>query len=233
MDIGESVVSSYLWSRRIQAIDYVVLTHDHWDHFGGLESVFENFRVKEFWMGPDPADRKMDWLREKAARAGARTVRVQAGSRHVIDGAEVLVLSPPADWAPHRVSNNDSVVLRLNFGGRRILLPGDAGARVERRLAGEGLPISSDVLKVAHHGSRTSTTPEFLRGVAPRFGIISVGAFGRFGHPSQSVIEALRSAGVRTYRADQDGTVTISTDGNRIEFTTFRNAQRSWPRFGP
>jgi competence protein ComEC len=233
MDIGESVVSSYLWSRGIQTLDYVVLTHDHWDHFGGLESIFENFRVGEFWIGPDPADRNMEWLRERAARAGARTVRTRAGTRLVIDGTEVLVLSPPADWAPRRVSNNDSVVLRLSFGSRHILLPGDVEARMERRLMGDGLPIASQVLKVAHHGSRTSTTPEFLNEVAPRFGIISVGAFGRFGHPYQSVIETLRSAGVRTYRTDQDGTVTISTDGNRIELTTFRETQRSWPRFVP
>jgi competence protein ComEC len=141
------------------------------------------------------------------------------------------VLSPPSGWMPKRVSNNDSVVLRLTYGGRSILLPGDVEARMERRLVEEGADLASDVLKVAHHGSRTSSTPEFLSRVAPRFGVISVGAFKRFGHPNDDVLAALATAGIRMYRTDRDGAVTISTDGRRLDVTAYRDALKPWPAF--
>ncbi|MBI3933346.1 MAG: ComEC/Rec2 family competence protein [Acidobacteria bacterium] len=233
LDVGESVVSSYLWSRNIQKLDYVVLTHDHWDHMGGLRVVLENFRVGELWMGQDPGDRNMDWLRAIALNRGTKTVRVAEGIQKVIDDVSLEVLSPPPDWAPRRVSNNDSIVLRLGYQGRHILLPGDVESRMERRLVETGEPLASEVLKIAHHGSRTSSTPELLQQVAPQFGILSVGAFQRFGHPNQEVLDALRAAGVRTYRTDLDGTITVSTDGHGIEITAYRDTLRPWPRFAP
>ncbi len=102
---------------------------------------------------------------------------------------------------------------------------------MERRMLAEEMPLSSEVLKVGHHGSKTSTIPPFLGRVAPRFAIISVGAFSRFGHPNQEVIEALANAHVATYRTDFDGSVTTSTDGNRIEISLFRDTLREWPPF--
>jgi competence protein ComEC len=233
MDVGESVISSYLWSRNIQKLDYIILTHDHWDHLGGLPAVLENFRVGELWMGKDPQDRHMDWLRNIAAAQGTRDVRAMEGMKKIVGGVSVSVLSPPADWAPRRVSNNDSIVLRLGYRGRHILLPGDVESRMERRLAEQDEPLSSEILKVAHHGSRTSSTAAFLRRVAPQFGIISVGAFKRFGHPNDEVLEALRAAGVRVYRTDLDGTTTVSTDGHRLNISAYHDTLRPWPTFAP
>ena len=144
---------------------------------------------------------------------------------------KVQVLSPPADWSPPEVSNNDSLVLRLEYGARRVLLPGDVELRMEKRLVEDGLPIASDILKVPHHGSKTSTTAQFLSKVNPRFGIISVGAYGRFGHPHKVVLETLQRAGVRVYRTDGDGSITALTDGNRIELEAFRDTLRPWASF--
>ena len=231
LDVGERIVSPYLWSRYLKTIDFVVLTHAHADHIGGLFSVLQNFKVGELWLGPGPTDPALDDLLNLASNKSIPVVRRQSGDRIEIDGVEALILSPAADWNPKKVSNNDSVVVRLGYGTRHLLLAGDVESRMERRLVNEGLPIASDVLKVAHHGSKTSTTAPFLSGVAPRFGIISVGAFSRFGHPNQEVLDALGNAGVRTYRTDGDGSVTVSTDGNRIEFAVFRDSIRPWPNF--
>lgn len=230
-DIGETVVSAYLWSRGITRLDYVLLSHDHVDHLGGLEAVFENFSVGEFWIGPDAQDRNMDWLRRRAESAGARIVRPAEGFARRVDGVEIEALSPPADWAPRRVSNNDSIVLRLRYGRRSILLAGDIEARMERRLAEQPAPLESDVLKIAHHGSKSSSTEEFLSRVHPGFGIISVGAYRRFGHPSPQVLAALDAAGITTYSTARDGAITLRTDGQRLEIQTHRDGLRPWPRF--
>jgi len=230
-DVGERIVSPYLWSRYLKTIDFVVLTHAHWDHLGGLFNVLSNFRVGEFWIGPGPRDPALDHLLQLAASRGIAVIHQQSGNKRDIDGVEVLVLSPPGDWSPKRVSNNDSLVLRLGYGRRHILLSGDVEARMEQRLVSDDLPLASDILKVPHHGSKTSTSAPFLSRVGPRFGIISVGAYKRFGHPSEEVLEALARPGIHTYRTDGDGSITASTDGNRIEFAVFRDTLRPWPPF--
>lgn len=236
-DIGETVVSSYLWNRGITRLDYVVLSHDHFDHMGGLEAIFENFSLGEFWMGPDAADRKMDRLRNLARAAGAQIIwpvtSQTENSARKIDGVQVEVLSPPPDWAPRKVSNDDSIVLRLAMGQRSILLAGDIESRMEQLLTGSGKQLASDVLKVAHHGSRTSTTPEFLAQVNPGFAFMSVGAFGRFGHPSPQVIEALSAAGIPVYSTAKQGALSIRTDGWRIQIDTHRDKFHDWPQFLP
>ena len=225
------MVSSYLWSRRVQSLDFVVLTHAHWDHFGGLLTVLQNFRVGELWISPRPSSENTDRLLRLAAARGVRVRRLHSGDRNEVQGVEVLVLSPPSDWNPSQVSNNDSLVLRLGYGRRHVLLPGDVEERMEQRLLEDGMPLASDILKVPHHGSKTSTSPDFLAGVAPRFGLISVGPYRRFGHPHAETLARLRLAGVQTYQTDADGATTISTDGNRIELTTYREPLRPWPPF--
>lgn len=232
-DIGETVVSPYLWKRGVTSLDYVVLSHHHFDHMGGLEAIFENFRVGEFWMGPDAGNRKMEWLRRKARGAGA-TVRwpVHAsgsGENRTIDGVQVDVLSPPAGWTPARVSNNDSIVLRLTYGRRSLLLAGDIESRIEQALAADHPNLRSEVLKVAHHGSRSSSTSDFLARVSPMISIVSVGAFRRFGHPSPEVLERLGQNHQHLYLTPRDGAVTIRTDGNKLHVDTFRNATPGWP----
>lgn len=121
--------------------------------------------------------------------------------------------------------------MRLGYGSRHILLLGDVEKRMEKLMAEGDLPLSSEIMKVAHHGSKTSTTAPLLSRVAPKFGMISVGAFSRFGHPNREVLEALDQASVWTYRTDDDGSITAATDGYRIEFSRFRDSLRPWPAF--
>jgi competence protein ComEC len=231
-DIGETVVSPYLWARGISRIDYVVLSHDHFDHMGGLEAVFENFDVGEFWIGPDAETRKMNWLRQRAERAGAHVnwpVRAStSGSAREIDGVKVEVLSPPANWAPTKVSNNDSIVLSLTYGQRKFLLAGDIESSMERTLAASDASLDSDVLKVAHHGSRTSSTPEFLARVTPAISVVSVGAYGRFGHPNREVLNRLQNGHKLVYLTPEVGAISVSSDGNKLEVGTFYDYTFPW-----
>ncbi len=231
LEVGERIVSPYLWSRSLKAVDVVALTHAHSDHVRGLMSVLRNFRVGELWIGPGPSEWELERLLELARSRGVPVIRRQSGDKMEIDGVTLEVLSPPADWSPKRVSNNDSLVMRLGYGTRHMLLAGDAESRMEKLLVKEEMVLASDVLKVGHHGSKTSTTAPFLSRVAPRFGIISVGPFSRFGHPNREVLDVLDEAHVQTFRTDGDGSVTASTDGNRIEITRFRDSLSVWPMF--
>jgi competence protein ComEC len=146
---------------------------------------------------------------------------------------ETQVLWPAADREPTKNANNDSVVLRLGYGRRHVLLPGDAETTVERRLLKAGVALQSDVLKVPHHGSNDATSLPFLEAVAPSFGILSVGPYNAYGHPRPETLANLRQAGARITRTDRDGATSVRTDGNRIEVGTFRETLRDWPPFPP
>jgi competence protein ComEC len=128
----------------------------------------------------------------------------------------VRVLSPPPDWQPTERRNNDaSLALLIGYGDTRALLAGDLEKKMERFVATES--PRADLLKVAHHGSATSTTPEFLAAVHPRFAVISAGYHNSFGHPRQVVLDRLQAAEIHTYRTDLQGAVTFLLDGKHVE----------------
>jgi competence protein ComEC len=160
----------------------------------------------------------MEALLQAAEAAGTRVVWRKAGERFEIGGAQFEVLSPPAEWdATQRARNDDSMVLRVTYGETSALLAGDAEKRMERRLA--ELSPRADLLKVAHHGSATSTQPELLEAVRPKFAVISAGQRNQFGYPKLPVLERLERAGARTYRTDTEGPVTFYLNGKTVEAT--------------
>ncbi len=225
IDPGEEAVSPYLWSRGFQRLDVVALTHAHQDHLGGLTAILENFRVAKLWIGREVSIPALARLEELARERNIPIEHALRGKSFRWDDADGDFLWPavaPEEVAPS-AKNNDSLVLRIHYGNETFLLPGDAEKQVEREILSENSAeaMRADVLKVGHHGSKNSTTPEFLAVVQPRFGIISAGEDNLFGHPSPELLERLENAGVRILRTDRDGAVHVLTDGARLEITCF------------
>ncbi len=231
-DVGEEVVSPYLWSRQFRRLDVVALTHAHSDHMGGMPAVLRNFRPRELWVAVDPDSQPYRALLAEAAQLGITVRHLRAGDHMEWNSVAISVLAPtPAYENPGPPVNNDSLVLHMQFGQASALLEGDAEAPSEHAMAdaarsGRSAPIGPDtLLKVGHHGSRTSTTPEFLSLVAPRDAVISVGAQNTFGHPRPEILGRLADAHARLFRTDQFGFTTflLSRDGGIAALTGASN----------
>jgi len=214
LDIGEDVVSPYLWSRGIRRIDVLVATHSHQDHIGGLGSIMSNFRPTVFWTGANPPAELL---------ALARRLHIPASEKRPsgpieLSGATVQILAPADDYAAGKPGNNDSLVLRISYRSRSMLLTGDMERGIESRLLASGANLHADVLKVGHHGSRTSTSPAFLEAVSPSVALISAGLENSFGHPHPDVLGRLSARHTAVLRTDLDGLVTARTDGHSVFF---------------
>jgi competence protein ComEC len=216
LDTGEDVVSPYLWSRGIRRIDVLVVTHAHEDHAGGAAALIENFRPREVWVGSSPPAGVL----ERAARFHVPVIAERVSEPFAYGGATIQILSPPAGYVPTKNLNNDSLAFRITYGEHSFLLTGDMERPMETRLLASGLELHADVLKVGHHGSKTSTTQPFLDAVAPSIGIISDGFENSFGHPHRDVLARLAGRGAAVLRTDLDGLVTVRTDGRRLTMNT-------------
>jgi competence protein ComEC len=225
IDPGEDAVSPYLWSR-YQRLDVVALTHAHQDHIGGLTAILENFRVRTLWIGREVESPALANLEKVARERRILIVHEIRGNVASWDGIEAQFLWP--EIAPGEVGpapkNNDSLVLRLKYGERTLLMPGDAEKQAESTMLGENseTALRADVLKVGHQGSKNSTMPDFLAAVHPRIAVISAGEDNNpYGHPNTELIERLETAGVRILRTDRDGAVHVLTDGKQLEVSCF------------
>lgn len=209
---------TFLKQQGVQGIDQVIITHPHADHLGGMAAVLSKFTVKHVYDSGQTTTTGL--FRQYLAAVDRRHIPftvVKAGD--VIElggGARLLVLAPSAPFISGTDSdlNNNSVVVKLEYRQFSMLLPGDSEREAETRLLAAGpARLHSTVLKVGHHGSSTATTSAFLQAVAPEAAVISLGAGNPYGHPHQGTLQRLAAAGIKVYRTDMDGTVTIATDG--------------------
>lgn len=219
-DVGESVVSPFLWNKRIKRIDYLVLTHAHPDHLNGLAAVARNFRIGEFWEVAGPPEDKT-YAELKKSLLDIPQKRVFEGFRLGEGGVTIEALFPRADVPPTIIPDNDqSLVLRISYGSTSFLLPSDIGINPEREILERAGELKSQVLKSPHHGSNSSSSILFLKGVAPEVIVISVGRSNAFGLPQADILERYRESGAKIYRTDLDGAVEISSDGQKISIRT-------------
>jgi competence protein ComEC len=233
--VGEAVVSEYLWWRGLGRVDYVLATHADADHIDGLNAVLKNFEVGAALAGRAPSrDAEFARFAATADEAGVPVYLIARGDRLRFGRfGEVTadVLWPPAagprspsgDVSPSDApsGNNDSVVLRLGFGRRTFLLTGDIESDAERAIVGAGDALACDAVKVAHHGSQTSSTPAFVSAARPALAVVSVGQDSPYGHPHAEVIKRWRDAGAQLLTTGTRGAVTVSTDGEDLKVETF------------
>ena len=222
LNIGSRVLAPALWAQGVRSLHTMLVTHGDPDHLGGARAVMADFVPSQAWEGiPVPGHKALqEWVADATARGIPVTQRV-AGDRLPFGNARLRVLHPwSADWERQRVRNDDSVVVEVVLGDIAILLTGDVGVDVERTLLPRLTPARIRVLKVAHHGSRTSSSRELLEAWRPQVAVISCGRGNSFGHPAPEVLHRLAAVGATVYRTDRDGQITLETDGHHLSVTT-------------
>jgi len=220
-------VVSYLTSHGCTDIEDMVLTHPHADHLGGLVTVLESMPVYAVWYtGQSYSSSLYTQFLDLIASRSIPTRVLSAGQTLTVGPLTVAVLHPTTIGSD---CNNNSLVLRLSYGSVDILFTGDVEATGEAEILAHGYTVQSEILKVAHHGSDTSTSWGFLTAVAPEVAVISVGAGNSYGHPSGTTLARLASVGAHTYRTDLDGTITVTTDGVSYFVSTTQNPVTATP----
>jgi competence protein ComEC len=226
-DIGARVVSPTFWALGVRRVDYMSITHGDDDHIGGAASVFEDFSPAEVWEGvPVPPHKPTQQLRALADTSGVPWRTLQPDDRLRFGDVDLFVRHPPQpEWERQRVRNDDSAVMEIRYKRVSFVFTGDIGREVEQKIATSFPPAAVRIIKVPHHGSRTSSTASFLDALRPDIAVISAGRGNTFGHPVSLVLERYRDIGAAIYRTDRDGAVSIETDGTTVRVRTFTNRQ--------
>lgn len=223
-DDGDEVVN-YLRNQGIKKIDYLVGTHPHEDHIGGLDTVINEFDIGRIYMPRvNHTTKTYTDLLTAIKNREMKITPARAGTEILNEsGVNVTILSPRSP--SYEEMNNYSAVIKLTYDRVSFLLTGDAEELPEKEMLSAGTDLQADVLKVGHHGSHSSTTPAFLEAVSPRYAVISAGKNNDYGHPHRETLQKLKKAGINVYRTDLDGTVVFHSDGKEINIYSKRSSR--------
>lgn len=208
-------LTEYLKDEGIEKIDYLIGSHPHADHIGGLDDIIENFEIGTIYM---PAVTTNTQTFEEVLQAikdkGMKIETATAGKKVLYGEVSAEFLSPAGDY--YEELNDYSAVLKLTYGNKSFLFMGDAEILAEKEMI-QKFDLKSDVLKLGHHGSGTSSHTEFLKAVSPEVAVISVGKNNDYGHPHKEVLKRIKNLGIKVYRTDLNGIVTVYCDGKNFE----------------
>jgi competence protein ComEC len=210
-----SVINDYLDSQNIKKLDYVIATHPHIDHIGGLDTVLNSYEVEKIIL-PDvlhttkACENLLDTIKERNLSA----IKAKVGSLYYLGSASFTILAPNSDY--YEDVNNYSIVIRLCYGDSVFLFTGDAEKLSEEEMLASGRDLSADVIKLAHHGSANSSGEEFLEAVNPAYAVISVADNNDYGHPHKRTLNRIHRQNIKLYRTDKQGTIVFHTNGTTI-----------------
>lgn len=217
-DQGDKVVV-YLQQQGIDTLDYVIGTHPHSDHIGGLDDVIHNFTVGEIILPPvTHTTRTYEDVLDAAKEQGKTVTTPEVGASYRLGGAAFEIIAPNKDYGNDL--NNWSVGIKLTNGKNSFVMCGDAEAEAEADICDNGIDISADVLKLGHHGSSTSSSDVFLDRVSPEYAVISCGLGNSYGHPHKETMAKMAERGISVFRTDEQGTVVAVSDGDTITWST-------------
>lgn len=219
---ASSLLYSYLSKRGINKLDYLVSTHPDTDHTGGLPGALQVAKVgRAFSPVTHAPEKSFNAMLKYLGKQGIELEVPKAGQEFDLGSAKVQVIAPV-----YRADNDNdnSIMLRIVYGQTSFLFTGDASRESERAVVEAGYTLASDVLKVGHHGSASSTSYPFLREVMPRFAVISVGKDNPYGHPTKRVLSRLADAGAKVYRTDLSGHINVKSNGKTISISTEKSA---------
>lgn len=222
-DYGKWVLNPYFKYRGITEIDLVIMTHPHADHIGGLPSVFENVKAKEIWDTWNSYDSNIySAILLYAQKHDIPFTKPEPGDMVQFGDVTLTVLYPDSNQSMSaRNINNASIVVRVDHGENSFLLLGDAEVRAERIISGLGKLLDVDVVKLGHHGSKTSSIQSMVDLTTADIGIVSLGERNKYGHPSMKILNRWEESGTNLYRTDQSGAVTIYSDGKQLRVKSY------------
>ena len=211
-------ITAYLKQHGVTAIDYLVCTHAHADHCGGMRAVIAAFPVRTLYSSVTSSSNGAFQRVMRAAETANLAITVpDVGDTFALGSATVTVLGPQQHYSD---VNNQSLILRVDYGSNAFLFTGDAEYESETDVLDAGENVRCDVIKAGHHGSRTSTGYRLLYEAQPKYAVISCGADNEYGHPHDDTLSRLRDADVTVYRTDLNGTIVCRSDGVNLTFTT-------------